>query len=669
MLLALLTPTKIYGYTNNQIITIGSNTYRVISATDFTLCFLSTTISGELVIPSTVDDGTDTHFTITEIGGSSEYRSPGVTSVVIPEGVTNIYSPSFPGAYLASMHLPSTLSHYSHSTGYGWGSAPVFTVDENNPYFATDEQGALYSKDMKSLYSVPSSVALDNGTYTVNASVENIYQDAFLRNYNLKKIVLPPNLQSIELGFPTITYGNDFLEEFEVAAGGDTPFYTIDGVLFQDNTLVDYPRGKSTKDYKVPDGITEIATYGINDCQNLENIDLNDIVNLNNASISNCTKLTSIKLPKNLEANSSMEGCFVGCYRVEEYIVPEDCVNFAGEDGVVFSKDMSTLYFYPPAKEGNTYEIPESVTKIATFAFRRAQNIETLEIPNNVTEIGMHAFRNMPNLTTVTFEEPSTIERFGSNIFMECTALREITLPTSLTYIDNAFHQCYALEVINVPDGSQLTNIQGSAFITNTALREFNFLGSCELRTIGSNAFANLTQLTSFDVPKSVINISENAFSGCSNLASVTFDEDAVIAYIRTGAFADCGLQSISIPESVTTIEKEAFRNCEVLTTVNISKNVVEVSPEAFKHCWNLDEINVDKENSVYSSIDGYLLTADKETLVIFPPGKANTNFTLLPPSITTIGDYAFYDCQKLENVVIPNKVTKIGKRAFSGCI
>ena len=53
---------------------------------------------------------------------------------------------------------------------------------------------------------------------------------------------------------------------------------------------------------------------------------------------------------------------------------------------------------------------------------------------------------------------------------------------------------------------------------------------------------------------------------------------------------------------------------------------------------------------------------------MIFPPGKANDKFTLLPPSITTIGDYAFYDCKKLKNVTIPNKVTSIGKRAFGLC-
>ena len=92
------------------------------------------------------------------------------------------------------------------------------------------------------------------------------------------------------------------------------------------------------------------------------------------------------------------------------------------------------------------------------------------------------------------------------------------------------------------------------------------------------------------------------------------------------------------------------------------------ISSEAFKRCEKLTAINVDKDNTKYSSVDGYLLSHDKKELILFPHGKANKNFTLLPPSITKIGDYAFYDCVGLENVVIPNKVEKIGERAFSLC-
>ncbi|MBQ6652263.1 MAG: leucine-rich repeat protein [Prevotella sp.] len=668
-MLLLTFPTMSRAYTVGQIVTIGQNTYQVLTATapDFTLCFLGTTVSGELVIPATVDDGIDVVFTITEVGGNEAYKCPNVTSVVLPETVTKIKSGSFTGAALESLYIPKSVIEYSYSAGYTWKNAPVCTVHPDNPVFTVDSDGALYSKDMTGLYNVPSSVALDNGTYTVAESVTDIYWDAFLQNRNLTKLILPPNLQSVQLKFPTITYGCPNLEAYEVADGGTTTFHAIDGVLFNGNTLVDYPEGKKTTNYTVPDGITEIATNGIVGNSHMQSIDLNDVTNLHESSILNDYDLKTVVLPKNLQLEG-IEGAIAGCMAIEEYVVPDDCVNFAGVDGVVFSKDMKTLYFYPPNKAGESYDIPTSVEKIGAQAFRLARNITTLEVPKSVTEIGKQAFRDMRRLETATFAEPASIEGFGDNIFMDCHYLTEVTLPSSLTRIDNAYYNCENLKIINVPDGSQLRNIAGSAFTTNKALEEFNFLGSCELKTIGSNAFANLTNLTSFDVPKTVTQISANAFSGCSSLATVTFAEDAELTSVHAGAFADCGLTAITIPESLARIGAEVFRNCAVLETVNLSANVTYVDSQAFKYCNNLAEINVDKDNTTYSSVDGYLLTADKETLVLFPPGKANSKFTLLPPSITKIGDYAFYACEKLENVIIPNKVNTIGKRAFGLC-
>ena len=661
--------TGLHAYTVGQIVTFGQNTYQVLtaSAPDFTLCFLGSTVSGELIVPATVTDGIDTEFTVTEVGGNEGYKCNNVTSVVLPETVTKINVGSFSGASLNSMNIPKSVVSISHTAGYLWKKVPVYTVDPENSNFSADSDGALYSKDMTALYSVPSAVNLNDGTYTVAESVTDIYWDAFLQNKNLKKIVLPPNLQSIEVAYPSITFACPNLEAFEVASGGTTIFRAIDGVLFDGNTLVNYPQGKKTETYTVPEGVTEIAEYAIADNSYMKTIDLNDVTKLNSSSLSNNPNLETVTLPTNL-SNESIDGAIVSCTSIKAFIVPEDCVNFAGVDGVVFSKDMKTLYFYPPNKEGASYSIPESVEKIGKQAFRRAKWLTEMEIPKGVNDIGDQAFGNMPMLETVTFEEPSTIESFGSSIFYNCALLTEVTLPSSLVRISNAFNSCSNLKIINVPDGSQLKTIERNSFITNKALEEFNFLGSCELETIGTSAFANLTKLTSFDVPATVTQISSNAFSGCSSLATVMFADDALLKSLGAGAFADCSLTAITIPESVARIGAEVFRNCSVLEKVNLSANITYVDPQAFKFCYNLDEINVDKDNTVYSSVDGYLLSADKETLMLFPPGKANSNFTLLPPSITTIGDYAFYACEKLENVIIPNKVTKIGKRAFGLC-
>lgn len=246
--------------------------------------------------------------------------------------------------------------------------------------------------------------------------------------------------------------------------------------------------------------------------------------------------------------------------------------------------------------------------------------------------------------------------------------MKEITLPSALTTLDKIFTACSGMGTINVPNDSKLRTIKNGALQLTKNLKHFNFQGTCALDTIEAGAFQNLEQLEGFDFPKGVTTIGANAFNGCKKMTTATFKDDAVIQTIAAGALADCGLTSIKIPNSVKTLEKEAFRNCSALTTVTLSKNVDSISSEAFKRCEKLTAINVDKDNTKYSSVDGYLLSHDKKELILFPHGKANKNFTLLPPSITKIGDYAFYDCAGLENVVIPNKVEEIGERAFSLC-
>ena len=241
-------------------------------------------------------------------------------------------------------------------------------------------------------------------------------------------------------------------------------------------------------------------------------------------------------------------------------------------------------------------------------------------------------------------------------------------MPSSITNIGKAFLACDSLETINVPANAQLKTIEEDAFKSNQNLKHFNFLGECPLTTIEKNAFANLKQLTTFKMPKTVTDIQLNAFSGCNNLATVEFDPNADIQKIGAGAFADCGLQRISIPKKVKEIAKEAFRNCTVLKKIEVTEFTTSIDPEAFKYCDQLTEIKVSKDNTVYSSVGGYLLSKDKKTLILFPPGKANDKFTLLPPSIEKIGDNSFLDCRKLTNVTIPNKVKTIGKRAFGLC-
>ena len=137
-------------------------------------------------------------------------------------------------------------------------------------------------------------------------------------------------------------------------------------------------------------------------------------------------------------------------------------------------------------------------------------------------------------------------------------------------------------------------------------------------------------------------------------------------------SFKDCGneeLESIVIPEGITSIDEGAFTGCKNLKSVTIPASVTEIGEYVFFNCPALTSITVNENNQFFKSIDGnlYYKYNDEEILVQYAVGKTNKTFTV-PDGITEISDEAFRLCKSLKNIVIPDSVTYIGEDVFSGC-
>jgi hypothetical protein len=120
------------------------------------------------------------------------------------------------------------------------------------------------------------------------------------------------------------------------------------------------------------------------------------------------------------------------------------------------------------------------------------------------------------------------------------------------------------------------------------------------------------------------------------------------------------------VPDSVTNIGESAFSGCSDLTTVTIPKNVASIGGLVFELCRNLGDISVDALNTSYSSVDGVLIDKNHATLIKYPSGKAGS-YTV-PNGVTTIGEFAFSGSDNLTSVTVPNSVAAIGEFAFSAC-
>lgn len=656
--LLLIFPAKMLAYTVGEIIELDDCYYRIISMSPASVSFLGCkdTKKGHLAIPAKIFDKKDTYFYVKEIGQTEAYYCRNITSVEVPEGVVSLKYDSFSWASLTTLSLPKSLKYISPIYAWRLLRNPVVTVAPGNPFFCNDADGALYSADMKTLYSVPSSIS--GPEYRVNDKVEVMVTKAINISPLLTSVVLPPNLREFTVDLHSSVNCNALLS---VASGGSTTFFVKDKVLYSGKTLVRCDRDR-IGDFVVPDDITEIRRDAFSNCGKINSIDLNKTVKVDLLG-TYLSSLNSITLSKDLAGDVF---ALVRRSSLREYKVPAGTKNYALKDGVLFNKDFTKLISYPSRKEGDVYEVPTTVRVIQNGAFSYTEKLKSVILPSMLDSIGERAFE-YSNLMSVSFLEPSKIKSFGHIIFEHCDNLKSVTLPKSLETLPNISYDGKLEEVI-VPDGAKLRTIAGNFSDHVSSFRRIKFLGSCPLETIGENAFGNLPSFEGINFPKTVKTIGRNAFSNCKNMTYANFADDAEIETIGQNALGNCGLRTVTIPASVKTIEREAFKNCEALTTVNIPAGTTKVSPEAFKFCDKLTEINVAKDNQTYASVDGILLTKNKRTLVSFPSGKANEKFTLLPPSLTKIGDYAFYDCRKLTNVVIPQKVTSIGERAFGLC-
>lgn len=546
---------------------------------------------------------------------------------------------------------------------------PKFKVETGSNTFYADEDGALYTYDKKTLIMVPSTIS---GIYYVKEGVENTNY-AFYQATKVTKIVWPSTIKYIPAQWPTIDRGCTSLTSYDVASG-NAYYQAIDGLLCTKPTssdpyvhLVKVPWGKSlTGTYKIPDAITALDPYCIVYNLNVDKLDLNNVITIpGDAPIfSGIVKDYHLGAAFKSYSVALMDGTQISKFSVDErnpYFV-------ADNNGVLFNKNKTTLVGYCTASKATSYNIPNTVTTIAGSAFMYAPYLQSIFIPYSVKTIYKYAIRGNNNLSSIIFEDtdehPAQIETFPG--ISEAGKLQTITLPRSFKEIPYGFlNNCQMLKEIIIPDGSNITTMNNDCFHLSNNIEKVTFKGSAKLNTIGSNVFQYKTKLNNFVIPSTVTTIGANAFQGCSGLTNLSFQAGSQIQTIGQGAFSDCGITSITIPESVQTIEREAFRNCSALTKVNLSKNTTSVSPEAFKYCSNLTDFTVDADNSTYSAVLGMLCDKTKTALQIFPPGQAKKDLVLLPPSLTAIGDYAFYDCPNLTSVVIPQKVEKIGKRAF----
>ena len=179
--------------------------------------------------------------------------------------------------------------------------------------------------------------------------------------------------------------------------------------------------------------------------------------------------------------------------------------------------------------------------------------------------------------------------------------------------------------------------------------------------SIGDEAFYRCSSLTSITIPNSVTSIGISAFYGCSSLPvenNLRYADTYLIEAV------DKTLSTYSIKEGIKWIGTSAFSGCSSLISITIPNSVTSIGNYAFSICESLTSITVEKGNSIYDSRENCNAVIETATNTLI----AGCQNTIIPNSVTSIGDGAFESCCSLTSITIPNSVTSIGSSAFSSC-
>ncbi len=402
--------------------------------------------------------------------------------------------------------------------------------------------------------------------------------------------------------------------------------------------------------------VTSIGDEAFSACTSLTNVTIpNSVISIGDYAFDGCSSLTSITIPNSVTSIGGYAFSETSWLKNKQKENPLVVINGILIDGTTYSEENLT--------------IPNSVTSIGDEAFYGC-DLTSITIPDSVLNIGDGAFERCGSLTSITI--PNSVTSISDYAFSICTSLTSVTIPDSIASIgDFAFYYCTTLTSITIPNS--VTSIGHGAFMACTSLTSVTIPNS--VTSIGDFAFENCTSLTSITILNSVTSIGDGVFDYCPKLTEINvesnnnyyssqdgvlfnFDKTELIKYP-----AGKTQTTYTIPDSVTSIEKEAFAYSK-FTSVTIGNNVTSIGNGAFNYSLILTKINVDSNNNYYSSEGGILFNYDKTELIQYPIGKRQTTYTI-PDGVTNIRYHAFYNCESLTSVTIPKTVTEIGEMAF----
>ena len=376
----------------------------------------------------------------------------------------------------------------------------------------------------------------------------------------------------------------------------------------------------------IPDNVITIGQNAFLGCQGITSIAIPDnVIAIGQNAFQGCQGITSLTIGKKVQTMGN--SAFKNCTGLASVVFNADsCISMGDYSNPVFSGCTTAA----------TLTIGENVKTIPEYAFAGFSGLNgMLNIPDSVVSIGIRAFQNCSEIDTLIIGK--YVKSIGYGAFENCSGLSSVTYNADSCSMGSylSYNNKYYYVFSGCSNPSTLTIGNNVRYISENSFRDFtgltgNVTFPTGMNSIGDNAFYGCSGLASVSMPNSLNNIGTRAFYNCSGLTSVNMNEG--LESVGESAFSGCsGLILINLPNSLKSIGESAFYGCSGLTSVTIPDSVTVINDKTFYGCSGLDSFTI---------------------------GDAVLN----------IGQWAFAACSGLQTLTIGRSVRTISTRAFGGC-
>ena len=653
---------------------------------------------------------------VTSIGEYAFYNCSGLTSITIPESITNIGNSAFSGCTglteinfnATNMNDLSSSNRVFYQAGQD-GAGIIVNIGAN----VTKIPARLFYP-FGSNSTAPKIVTVN---FAENSQCESIGNYAFYYCESITNVYYAGDINDwVNINFDS-NYANPLYYAENLYLEGDisTPVISIN--IDTATTIRSYSFAGWTGLQSVTIGnqITNIENHAFSGCTALTEINfnatnMNDLSSHNNVfsyagqdgagitvniganvtripaylfypgSSSYAPYITAINFAENSQCESMGDYAFSGCTALTEINFNATNMNdlsssnnvfsYAGQDGAGITVNIGAnvtkipaYLFYPyynnsrsPYITAANFADGSQCNEIGSSAFRYCDDLTSITIPDSVTSIEDYAFSGSA-LTSITI--PNSVISIGSSAFSNCSSLGTVSIGSGVTSIGNrALFDCSSLSNINVDiNNNYYSSIDGVLFnkIQDTIIQ-----------------YPMNKPTATYIVPDSVTTINNEAFYNCSYLENITLPEG--LTAISEYAFYGCtGLVEITIPRDVIGLGDYAFYNCTALTEINFNATYLDDLNEGVFYNANYVFYNAGQNSTGITVNIGANVTRIPSCL-FYPHSSSSYSPYIIAVNFaensqcTSIGDRAFYYCDDLTNIIIPDSVMSIGEYVFCYC-